>query len=386
VVFKVGQWYRVEPRISWLWRPPHTGVPEIVSRQSHPLRSAVSQAFANPMQRPAACVGYLTQLDLGFCQNKGGGSGCARTGGHLRSRIPNVRCGSKLKHIPVHNLKRYHPAHCKGQFVPLVVSESQALKSIFVTLLWVLSALQCAMAVADTAPQAVRDQLVALYGAQAPLAIRQTGSTTSFSRGEGALVRLFKSPDRFRNEITYSSGQEVRTLVGPLAWQQSKPANPALRSAIVLQAARVALPWNVLARWSETHDRGTEPDDSGNTLQLIELELEPNLKLVIHVDRASGRIVRSRGVMEVGTRSMEFATRYSDFRSQSGRVYAAREQQFAAGQHTGYSVIEHIEFLDALPDSAFAPWLQVQAPAHTSPRILLTKVDHVLSPRIPETR
>ena len=168
--------------------------------------------------------------------------------------------------------------------------------------------------------------------------------------------------------------------------RSSAPANPALRSAIVLQAARVALPWNVLARWSETHDRGTEPDDSGNTLQLIELELEPNLKLVIHVDRASGRIVRSRGVMEVGTRSMEFATRYSDFRSQSGRVYAAREQQFAAGQHTGYSVIEHIEFLDALPDSAFAPWLQVQAPAHTSPRILLTKVDHVLSPRIPETR
>lgn len=262
----------------------------------------------------------------------------------------------------------------------------KTLKSIFVALLWVLGAVQGGLADAATAAQTVRDQLEARYGAQAPQAIRQTGTTTSFSRGEGALVRLFKSPDRFRNEISYESGQEVRTLVGPLAWQQSKPANPALRSAIVLQAARVALPWNVLARWGETRDLGTEPDDNGNTLQLIELQLEPLLKLVIHVDLASGHIVRSRGIMEVGSRSMEFATHYSDFRNQGGRVYAAREQQFAAGQHTGYSVIEHIEFLDALPDSAFAPWLQVQAPAGTDTAILLTKAEHVLSSRIPETR
>ncbi|MDD5031320.1 MAG: hypothetical protein PHH58_17810 [Rhodoferax sp.] len=260
------------------------------------------------------------------------------------------------------------------------------MKSIFVILSLLVGLLHGGIAAAAAAPQAVRDQVVARYGAQAPLAIRQTGTTTSFSRGEGALVRLFKGPDRFRNEISYSSGQEVRTLVGPLAWQQNKPANPALRSAIVLQAARVALPWNVLARWSEANNLGTETDDSGATLQVIELALEPLLTLVIHVDLASGHIVRSRGVMQVGSRSMEFATHYSDFRSQDGRGYAAREQQFAAGQHAGYSVIEHIEFLDALPDSAFAPWLQVQAPASTNARLLLTKVDHVLSSRIPETR
>jgi len=261
----------------------------------------------------------------------------------------------------------------------------QFLKSFAIFLLMLLG-LWLSNTAHAAAPQSVRDQLVARYGEQPPAAIRQTGTTTSFSRGEGALVRLFKGPDRFRNEITYSSGQEVRTLIGPMAWQQSKPATPALRSAIVLQAARVALPWNMLARWSETHDLGTEADDNGNTLQVIELELEPLLKLVIHVDRASGHIVRSRGVMEVGTRSMDFATRYSDFRSQGGRTYAAREQQFAAGQHTGFSVIERIEYLDALPDSAFAPFMQVQAPARTDSGVLLTKVIHVLPSGIFEAR
>jgi len=261
----------------------------------------------------------------------------------------------------------------------------QFLKSFAIFLLMLLG-LWLSNTAHAAAPQSVRDQLVARYGEQPPAAIRQTGTTTSFSRGEGALVRLFKGPDRFRNEITYSSGQEVRTLIGPMAWQQSKPATPALRSAIVLQAARVALPWNMLARWSETHDLGTEADDNGNTLQVIELELEPLLKLVIHVDRASGHIVRSRGAMEVGTRSMDFATRYSDFRSQGGRTYAAREQQFAAGQHTGFSVIERIEYLDALPDSAFAPFMQVQAPARTDSGVLLTKVIHVLPSGIFEAR
>lgn len=260
------------------------------------------------------------------------------------------------------------------------------MKSFIVTLGWLLGVLCSGVATAAPDARLLLDKITACYGAQAPLAIRQTGTTTSFSRGEGVLVRLFKDPDRFRNEISYRSGQEVRTLVGPLAWQQNKPANPALRSAIVLQAARVALPWNVLARWSQANDLGTQADDSGATLQVIELELEPLLKLVIYVDLANGHIVRSRGVMQVGSRSMEFATHYSDFRSQDGRCYAAREQQFAAGQHTGYSDIEHIEYLDALPDSAFAPWLQVQAPAATDTRFLLTKVDHVLSARISETR
>jgi len=267
----------------------------------------------------------------------------------------------------------------------LAALKGLVLKS-FITFLSMALSLLLGSTASAAGPQSVWDQLVARYGEHPPAAIRQTGTTTSFSRGEGALVRLFKGPDRFRNEITYSSGQEVRTMIGPLAWQQSKPATPALRSAIVLQAARVALPWNVLARWSETRDLGSEDDDSGKTLRVIELELEPLLKLVIHVDQATGHIVRSEGVMEVGTRSMNFATHYSEFRSQAGRTYAAREQQFAAGQHTGFSVIDRIEYLDALPDSVFAPFMQVQTPTPTDLRVLLTKVNHVLPSGIFEAR
>ena len=39
-----------------------------------------------------------------------------------------------------------------------------------------------------------------------------------------------------------------------------------------------------------------------------------------------------------------------------GRAHAAREVQYAAGAKTGYSFIERVEYLESLPDSAFAPW------------------------------
>jgi hypothetical protein len=52
---------------------------------------------------------------------------------------------------------------------------------------------------------------------------------------------------------------------------------------------------------------------------------------------------------------MEFGTVYADFRTQDGRLYAAEEHHYAAGQSTGYTNIERIEFLDTLPESLYVP-------------------------------
>ena len=214
---------------------------------------------------------------------------------------------------------------------------------------------------------AILDKVAAVYGSQMPVAIRITGSTISFSRGEGALVRLFKSPDRFRNEITYASGPEVRTMVGPMAWNQNKPANPALRGAIALQAARIALPWNMLAMRASINDMGRSEVD-GKPVQTLEFTIEPTLKMLLQVETDSGHIIASRGIMIAGERTMEFSTHYSEFRSVNGRTYATHEEQYAMGQHIGHSRIQNIEFLDALPDSAFAPWTMVRyEPAANDP-------------------
>ena len=226
-------------------------------------------------------------------------------------------------------------------------------------LLLALTLLTSGLATAAEPPAPIFDKLAAVYGAT-PAAIRQTGSTTSKSRGQGVLQRLFRAPDNFRNEIRYSSGTEVRILRGPHAWNQATPANAAQRSAVALQAARIALPWNLLALKTTTIDKGIETRADGKTVQLIEFPLEPQLKMIVEIETDSGHIVRSLGVMTVGTQAMEFATRYSDFHSQGGRTFAGREEQFAMGQHIGDSVIDKVDYPDSLPDSSFEPGLAGQ--------------------------
>lgn len=231
------------------------------------------------------------------------------------------------------------------------------IKSLFIGLFSVFTMCLATAARADDVA-AVLDKVATAYGSQMPVAMRISGHTVSFSRGEGALVRLFKSPDRFRNEITYASGPEVRTMVGPLAWNQNRPANPALRGAIALQAARVALPWNVLAQDASVNDMGHSEVD-GKSVQTLEFSLEPTLKMLLQIDTDSGHIIESHGIMIVGERTMEFTTKYSEFRSVDGRTYASHEEQYAMNQHIGHTRIEKVEFLDALPDNAFAPWTTV---------------------------
>lgn len=195
----------------------------------------------------------------------------------------------------------------------------------------------------------------AAYGANAPAAIVESGSTTSLRRGEGKLLRLYQAPDRFRIELGYSSGSETRTIVGANAWQQGAPANPILRDAIALQMARMALPWNLLARRSDAVDLGAATGPAGETLRAVQLPLENGMRLAVEIDPANGHILRSRGFQQVGNNAMEFATVYADFRNKDGRIRAAREEHYAMGRHTGHSIIEKIEYPKSIPDSAFAP-------------------------------
>jgi len=217
----------------------------------------------------------------------------------------------------------------------------------------VIAVLLYGPATAAEPPKDLLAKIAAAYGTTAPAAIVEEGTTTSFRRGDGKLLRQYQSPDRFSIRIDYSTGSEARVMVGEKAWQQGMPANPMLRGAIALQVARIALPWNMLAKRSSLVDLG--PVAAPGSGHAIEFPLEEQLKLIVEVDPASGRILRSRGIYRMGEGTMEFATAYSDFRANNGRLHAAREEHYAMGQHTGYSVIEKVSYPKNLPDSAFTP-------------------------------
>ena len=229
------------------------------------------------------------------------------------------------------------------------------LKSLALGLLYSLTILMAGSACATESLQQIFDKVASVYGATPPVVTRETGTTTSLLRGDGSLLRLYKAPDRFHIEISYASSSESRTMVGAMAWYQHTPANPVLRGAIALQAARIALPWSMLERQSAAVDLGAVSISDGKTVRAIEFPLEDQLKLVIEIDPESGHILRSRGIQSLGDKTIEFATVYSDFRKENGRIHPAHEEQFAMGVNTGHSIIENIEYPESIPDGAFMP-------------------------------
>lgn len=199
------------------------------------------------------------------------------------------------------------------------------------------------------------EKIAAAYGATPPIAMREAGNMTSFRKGTGLLLRLYQAPDRFRIVIGYDSGPEVRTMLGTLAWQQDEPASEELRGAIMLQCARIVLPWNLLAAKKTVRDLGTVVDANGKTLQSIEVPINEAMKLIADVDPETGRILRSRSIQSVGDgKALEFTTLYSNFRTEHGRQHALTEQHYIMGQLIGQSTIEMVDYPPTLPEDAFA--------------------------------
>ncbi len=187
-------------------------------------------------------------------------------------------------------------------------------------------------------------------------AMRLTGTTHAARRGtDGAFLLNFQRPDRLRIEYAYPVRPEVRIINGPQSWINGSPMSSGSHSAMILQAARLDLPWILLEQPEKLRDAGTVQAPDGVMLRSLELPLAPGHTLIAEIDPNSGRILHSRGTM-VGTRgTMEFDTIFQDFATQDGRLYAATEIHFAKGLYTGYTKIDKIEFLDALPDDLFAP-------------------------------
>lgn len=209
---------------------------------------------------------------------------------------------------------------------------------------------------ADLGP--LLERIVQAYGtATPPTSILQRGRTISHVQGEGTLLRAYRGAERFRVEIRYPAGVETRIIAGPHAWQHNRPLKAAFRGALVLQAARVALPWNLLEARDTLRDGGEHAFGDGR-LHFVELPLAEGLRLVAEVDPSSGRILRSRGIVPgYHGGEMVFGTVYDDFRTAGGRLYAAVEHHFAMGRYVGRSLIDTVEFDTPLADALFRPEL-----------------------------
>ncbi len=211
------------------------------------------------------------------------------------------------------------------------------------------------------------------YGGEkalAALVFRETGKLTTTMRGAaaGTITRIYARPDRLRVEVALpGEAPEVRILDGKKGWRQGQEASGMAFDAMVLQAARFALPLNLLERRARLKDRGTVERD-GRARRVLELPLGGSLSLTAEIDPATGRILRStaKTVGAMGGKSMsvggapaaipvEFATTYADFRKVDGVLFAFREGNFAMGRSTGETLLEKVEILEALPAGALAP-------------------------------
>lgn len=218
-----------------------------------------------------------------------------------------------------------------------------------------------ATASADNSLDALLSRLAEVYGGTDLLvrtkAVIQTGTTYSIMRdSSGPVMRAYQHPDKLRIEIRYpGSDPETRTLMGPHGWRRGVPVQGPFHASMVLQAARMGLPYNLLEGRGRLRDRGTVTGENGKALRAVELPLSENMHLIVEIDPASGRILKTRGVLSMGGNRMEFITAYEDFRRKDGRLYAAKEVHYAMGRRTGYTHIEQVEFRDRLSDALFLP-------------------------------
>jgi hypothetical protein len=207
------------------------------------------------------------------------------------------------------------------------------------------------------------EEVIATYGGAEKLAsvtaVRQWGQLVSFRRG-GSIARVERTlelPDRLRIEIAYpGEPDEVRILDREFGWRRAAEAPQPLYDSMLLQAARLSVPYILPAVRAELRDQGFSTDREGREIRVLELPLRHDLSLFIEIDSARHLIRRTRGTMLVGRDPvMEFSAEYHEHRMIEGVLVAMREEQFAMGRHIGYTTLDTVEFPDQVPPGSFVP-------------------------------
>ena len=212
-----------------------------------------------------------------------------------------------------------------------------------------------ALAAEDLGP--LLDKMAGAYGGRERLeklvALRETGQVTAATKvgKSGMVVRTFARPLKLRVEVgDPAHPAEVRVLDGTNAWRNGKSATGPACDAMVLQAARLDLPFQLLTHQEKLVEK--EPMDyHGGRVRVVELSLENDLLVTCGIAPDSGRILFSAGQTAAGEPMgrMKFETSYDDFRTVDGLLFAFKETNLAGGTKTADTTISTIQVLKAAP-------------------------------------
>jgi hypothetical protein len=214
-------------------------------------------------------------------------------------------------------------------------------------------------AVGEEEAGAVVDKMVAAYGGRAALekalAIREEGKVEATMRvgSSGPIVRTYARELKLRIQIGEGPKfTEVRVLNGAKGWRNGQEATGVSYEAMVLQAVRLDLPWQLMKHKSELVDKGTVQRD-GKKLQVLQLPLENGLSVAAGIEPGTGHIMFSSGTTKTG--SMTFETAYEDFRTVEGVLFAFKETNVAQGMKTAETVLSKVEIVKEVPEETFKP-------------------------------
>ena len=206
---------------------------------------------------------------------------------------------------------------------------------------------------------ALVDKMVTAYGGQAALekiaAIREEGKLEGAMRpgSLGPIVRTYARPSKLRVQIGDGPKfTEVRVVNGSKGWRDGKEVTGVSYEAMVLQAARLDLPWLLMKQKGKLVDKGFVERD-GRRLQVFELAFENGLKVSAGVEPTTGHILFSSGTTKTG--SMTFETAYDDFRTVDGVLFAFKETNMAQGTKTADTILSKIEILKKAREDEFRP-------------------------------
>jgi len=173
--------------------------------------------------------------------------------------------------------------------------------------------------------------------------IAETGQLISTMRGSAPMFRSFRFPATLRVEVDYPGATELRVLAEGRGWRDGAEVTGPQLDAMVLQAARIAIP-RVLADPGVTVKDHGIVDSAGTKLRELEATLPGGLIVLAQIDPQTNYVVRSigRAMTPQGGTRLEFVTEYSDFRKVDGLVFAFQEVNYAQGMKTGDTKLDKI--------------------------------------------
>jgi len=206
------------------------------------------------------------------------------------------------------------------------------------------------------------DKVIAAYGGADVLkhsaTVKQSGALTSNRYGRtGTLERTFSRPDKLRIDIQIPDAPpESRILNGDQGWRDGKAVPPMMARAMLLQAARLDLPYLIMRTGDDLDAFDVDITGDSRTLRGLEVPMGDGLRLIALVDVDTGYIVHSRGLISVGPgHEMEFATDYAGHSDIGGMVLAPDDVHFVRGQTNGTTRLEKSQVVEDLSDSFFKP-------------------------------